>query len=121
MNIYKNKKIVEAGLVNLQPRIQKLINTANECKGKGIDICAFKEGKNCIKLMGEKNCLIHHMGIESGLFGTTIFKINGTDIFARKKDTAVTCPLRINHMVKFLLDFDNFEKLFYAYVEVEGN
>ncbi len=122
----------------LQPRIEKIIYTANVCYDNGIDVensgssiyCDYDGGYEKGQFLTEG--IYHRVGIvkqhpyecmgitNGGACGIYDFRTNGIDVFSLKnnnsKDNATYEP-QIKDMQNFLNNFDVFEKAFYEYID----
>lgn len=122
-----------------KPRIEKLLETANECEKYGICIDKYGAGFNRSLDSWEKgtfvsNSISHKLGFigymtdkgkeylmlgikAGGACGCYDFITNGNLVLSEHEKTkAVSAPLQ-KHLKQFLQDFDKFESKFYEYVD----
>ena len=131
-------------IADLQPRIHKLIETANTCLENDIELNMCRKKDHWMfdeYKMGTfvSNSITHKVGfiqgngisygynpktkikmvgiVNGGAFGKLDFYTNGIDTFSVHEDTKECTKARNKDMIKFLKGFDKFEKEFYEYID----
>lgn len=134
----KLKNELISNIQALQPRIEKIIYTANTCYDNGIDVenCGsniyrnydggYEKGQFLTEGIYHRVGIVRQhpyecMGIDNGgVCGIYDFRTNGMEVYSLNnndnKDNATYEP-RIEDMQKFLNFFDVFEKAFYEYID----
>ena len=126
-------------IFSLEERIHDLITLANECAKNGIklpintgkygygtgyrDHNFYADGINHhVGFMGHGKGLCDYIGIYNGGFcGVWDFYTNGEEVFLKHETNGVIrYDVEINHLEKFLSDFDIFESAFYKWIDSLG-
>lgn len=125
---------LKARIRGLKPRIEELIATANACRENGIDINKYRKTSrtkddkyiNGTFITNSESCRVGFVDVPHGCKINFIgingkgfnyhFRTNGIRI-ANVDDKDCLSEPSVDHMVKFLKDFDIFEEAFYEYVD----
>jgi hypothetical protein len=124
---------------SLEERIRDLITLVNECVKNGINLPAntgkygygtgyrdhnfYADGINHhVGFMGHGKGLCDYIGIYNGGFcGVWDFYTNGEEVFLKHETNGfIRYDVEINHLQKFLSDFDIFESAFYKWIDSLG-
>lgn len=131
IEIQKRKETVLAKIAELKPRIDDLIKLANYAKDNGINFNnkgwggheGYDTGMFYTNTWSHLVGFVHNnpitvLGIDAGgACGNVDFRTNGEITVGVIEDKKEIVEPKLWHMEKFIKNFDEFEREFYAYIE----